>query len=85
MSGARHDYPILALRAGHRGGALYQERVQLNKVLDELDRLRAWKAEAMTVLGEWEQVWVRAGKPGPLGASKAEAVLGVFKAAANER
>jgi len=38
---------------------------------DEIDRLRAWKAEALVVLAEWDEVWVAAGKPGPLGTSKA--------------
>lgn len=44
----------------------------------ELERLRAWKAEAMEVLGQWEQVWEAAGRPGPLGGSKAEAVARLF-------
>jgi len=37
----------------------------------ELERLRAWKAEAMFVLGQWEQAWEAAGRPGALGTSKA--------------
>jgi hypothetical protein len=41
---------------------------------DELTQLRAWKAEAVEVLGQWEQAWEAAGRPGPLGGSKAEAV-----------
>lgn len=45
---------------------------------DELERLRAWKAEAMEVLGQWEQVWEAAGRPGPLGGSKAEAAARLF-------
>ena len=40
----------------------------------EVDRLIAWKVEAMTVLREWEQVWVDAGRPGRLGCSKAAGV-----------
>ena len=40
----------------------------------EVARLEAWKAEAVEVLGQWEQVWEAAGRPGPLGGSKAEAV-----------
>lgn len=39
----------------------------------ELKRLRAWKAEAMAVLNEWEAAWDAAGRPGPLGVSKARA------------
>ena len=41
---------------------------------DELERLRAWKAEALLVLGQWEAVWETAGRPGPLGFSKPAAV-----------
>ena len=39
----------------------------------ELERLRAWKAEAMVVLSEWEAAWEAAGRPGQLGSSKAAA------------
>ena len=39
----------------------------------ELERLRAWKAEAMVVLNEWEAAWEAAGRPGALGSSKAQA------------
>jgi hypothetical protein len=45
----------------------------------EVEQLRQWKAEAMTVLGEWEQVWETAGRPGALGESKAVAVLDHYK------
>ena len=41
---------------------------------DELERLRAWKAEAIEVLNGWEHAWEAAGQPGPLGPSKALAV-----------
>lgn len=41
----------------------------------ELERLRAWKAEALIVLAEWEKVWEAAGRPGRLGESKATSVL----------
>ena len=41
---------------------------------EQMARLEAWKAEAVEVLGQWEQVWEAAGRPGPLGGSKAEAV-----------
>lgn len=43
--------------------------------LDEFDRLTVWKAEALEVLAEWEQVYESLGSPGPLGASKAKAAL----------
>ena len=48
---------------------------------EELERLRAWKREAMIVLAEWESVWEAAGRPGALGASKASAVRRVVQAA----
>lgn len=41
---------------------------------DELEHLRRWQAEASHVLDEWEGVWMIAGQPGRLGASKAQAV-----------
>lgn len=43
-------------------------------LIDELERLRRWKDEALAVLSEWEKTWVAAGRPGRLGASKAESV-----------
>ena len=42
---------------------------------DEIERLRAWKAEAIEVIRSWEQVWEALGRPGRLGESKAVAVL----------
>jgi hypothetical protein len=48
---------------------------------DELQRLRAWKAEAIEVIGSWEQVWEALGRPGRLGESKAAAVLRAVGAA----
>jgi hypothetical protein len=44
------------------------------QMCDEIDRLRRWKAEAMQVLDHWETVWETAGRPGPLGYSKAAAI-----------
>jgi hypothetical protein len=41
---------------------------------NELQQLRRWKAEAIEVLSQWEQVWEAAGRPGPLGGSKAQGV-----------
>ena len=43
-------------------------------LLDEIEELRRWKAEATRVLSEWDDAWEAAGSPGPLGASKAAAV-----------
>lgn len=51
---------------------------QLNAAKGELEQLRAWKAEAMEVLASWEKVWEAAGRPGPLGQSKALAVALLF-------
>jgi len=41
----------------------------------DMESLRRWKAEATTVLAEWEQVWEALGHPGFLGESKAAASL----------
>lgn len=46
----------------------------------ELERLRAWKAEALEVLTGWERVWEAAGRPGRPGSSKAESVRGFIEA-----
>ena len=46
-----------------------------DKTLSEIERLRAWKAEATEVLSTWENVWEALGRPGELGASKAQACL----------
>lgn len=43
-------------------------------LLDEIEELRRWKAEATHVLSQWDDVWQAAGSPGPLGSSKAAAV-----------
>lgn len=47
--------------------------IVVDLVRDEIERLRAWKAEATTVINQWEAVWEAAGRPGRLGESKAEA------------
>jgi hypothetical protein len=44
----------------------------LRRAAAEIERLRAWKAEAAAVLDAWEQVWEAAGRPGRLGSSKPE-------------
>jgi len=41
---------------------------------DEMEQLRRWKVEATAVLARWDRVWMLAGCPGPLGASKADSV-----------
>jgi len=40
--------------------------------------LERWRNEALIVLGEWEAVWIAAGRPGQLGASKPAAVRQLF-------
>jgi hypothetical protein len=51
----------------------------------EVERLRGWKASAITVISEWEDVWVALGKPGPLGASKAANTLAEVERLTAER
>lgn len=46
----------------------------MEALLDELERLATWKAEALTVSSEWEKTWESAGRPGKLGSSKAVGV-----------
>lgn len=47
---------------------------EVKKLQQQVRDLQAWKESAMTVLGEWEEVWEAVGKPGRLGASKAMSV-----------
>jgi len=64
---ARDDYPAFAPLETY------------DAMTAEIDRLRQWKAEAMIVLAEWDEVWEAAGKPGPLGGSKAANVLAMLQ------
>lgn len=48
----------------------------ISEAADEIERLRRWKAEAITVIEGWEAVWEAAGKPGVLGQSKSLGLLG---------
>lgn len=50
----------------------------------ERDALARWKAEAMIVLAEWDEVYVTLGEPGALGESKARASLTAVLAARSE-
>lgn len=70
---ARDDYPLLALHAADEY-AVPGKRTEIIYALDEIDRLRRWKAEATQVIDEWDRVWDAAGRPGPLGETKAETV-----------
>src|SRR6186997_2671326 len=56
------------------GEAMQKMATQLRIHADTLARLEAWKAEAITVLDQWEAVWEAAGRPGPIGRSKADSV-----------
>lgn len=53
-------------------------------MINELDNLRRWKAEAMVVLTEWDECYRilnEAGHPGPIAGSKARHVAGYLKIA----
>lgn len=47
---------------------------EIDRLRADIAHLRQWKAEAIVVLSEWDDVWKAAGCPGPLGGSKAAAV-----------
>lgn len=73
---AREDYAKLNANTSgprHQG----QTSCEAQAALDEIDRLRRWKAEALIVLDEWEATWRTAGSPGRLGESKANAIARV--------
>lgn len=48
--------------------------LELGALRVRLADLRQWKQEATEVLRAWDLVWDQAGRPGPLGSSKPEAV-----------
>lgn len=61
----RDDYPAVAIlhdawTSRDRTGETPPQAVQM---LDEIESLRRWKAEASAVLDEWEGVWMVAGQP----------------------
>lgn len=71
----RDDYPELQrITMGIGVEVIDDAEVQAEAALDEIARLRRWKAEAIDVLAAWELVWDAAGRPGRPGQSKAEAV-----------
>lgn len=51
----------------------------------EVARLRRWKAEALQVMDEWEEVWEAAGCPGDLGQSKAAAIREMITRGSQDR
>ena len=66
------DWATLAHRLADmaRNGATSTWRDDVRDAAIELERLDAWKREAMAVIGAWEKVWVALGEPGALGALK---------------
>lgn len=55
-------------------GGVSLPAVSMIEAADALDSLEHWKDEAIEVLTGWERVWEACGRPGPLGASKADNV-----------
>ena len=78
MTEPMSDERLAELRAlaNHAPHGLKLTPHEARALLDEVDRLRAWKAEAIAVLAEWEETWQALGRPGLVGASKASGVLG---------
>lgn len=50
-------------------------RDELEAQAARITGLERWKAEALVVLGQWDEVWEALGRPGPLGSSKAVEAL----------
>jgi hypothetical protein len=77
---------LRAPAANLRGAQSWTQVAQLIDALeyraDAIERLLAdydrWKSETITVLSEWDAVWLAAGKPGRLGQSKAKAMRELF-------
>jgi hypothetical protein len=65
---ARDDYPQSAAYAERLPATRARET---HDMLNELDRLRRWRAEAECVIEEWDTVWEEAGCPGRLGGTRA--------------
>lgn len=53
----------------------------LDDIVADRRKLAAWKADALILLAQWEQVWEAAGRPGLLGSSKAASVREWIEAA----
>lgn len=67
---ARDDYQIVFTDPTYKG------RAEVERALDEINRLRRWKAEASDVLGGLEAEWRSVGKPGELGETMAGGMAG---------
>lgn len=85
-SSAADEFPEIA-RIPQGIGCLLLEDLeeQAERILVAFDRLRAWKAEALAVIGQWEQAWEALGRPGRLGESKADATVRTFRQLREER
>jgi hypothetical protein len=46
-----------------------------HELLDEIERLRRWKAEAILVLNDWDSVWLSLDIHGQLGEKRSETVI----------
>lgn len=72
------DYPLMARTGGQCDApclhATCRRRREMADALDEVARLRQWKAEADEVLAAWEGVWMIAGQPWRRGETQAQAV-----------
>lgn len=55
--------------------AVLNEQLRTTNAEAKVERLTAWKDEALTVLADWEKVYDALGRPGLLGESKARAAL----------
>lgn len=70
---ARDDYPLLTLHADDPY-AVPSKQTEIRRALDEIDRLRHWKAEAIVVLARWDAVAERFDLSEYLGEFTADAV-----------
>lgn len=69
---ARDDYPYISHHSNTAG--TNSDRQQCDEILNEIDRLRRWKAEAIEVLQHWDAVAERFDLSGHLGEFTADAV-----------
>lgn len=72
---SRESFAAEHARALRAEAAEDAARADLTTAQVDNARLTRWKAEAMTVLAEWEAVYVALGAPGVLGDRKSDAVL----------
>lgn len=65
--------PKRQLRAAGKVIAMLDKQVA--ELEAEIERLRRWKDEAISVIDDWQAVWESVGRPGALGQSKSLAML----------